>query len=114
MDTTKLVVGQDVLLVSNGIYRLVGTVVAVTPSGVDVQTGVMQIDGTWNSHELMRFDREGKETEASRCDRLGFEPSPGDKFHNIIWFSAPESHPYEIQENISTLPEKDHDGRHQA
>jgi hypothetical protein len=101
MDTKTLVVGQDVLLVSNEIYCEVGTVVAVTPSGVDVQTGVMQIDGTWNGHERIRFDKEGKETETSRRDRLGFGPSPGDKFHNILWFSAPEFQPYQIEENVS-------------
>ena len=101
MDTKTLVVGQDVFLVSNEIYYNVGTVVAVTRSGVDVQTGVMQNDGTWNAHELIRFDKDGKETEASRRDRLGFGPSPGDKFHNVLWFSAPEFQPYVIEENIS-------------
>jgi hypothetical protein len=40
-----------VFLVSNEIYCNVGKVVAVTPSGVDVQT----------ADELIRFDNNGKE-----------------------------------------------------
>jgi len=59
MDTKTLVVGQDVHMVS-GIYANEGKVVKVTPSGVEVQTGVMQNDGTWNAHERLRFDSEGK------------------------------------------------------
>jgi hypothetical protein len=48
MDTKQLVVGQDVYMFS-GCYTLTGKVVKVTPSGVDVQTGVMQNDGAWNA-----------------------------------------------------------------
>lgn len=76
----KLAVGQDVFLVSSGIYYNVGRVVAVTPSSVDVQT----------ERELIQLDKDGKETDDSRRDRLGFGPSPGDRFHNSLWFSAPE------------------------
>ena len=84
----KLVVGQEVFLVSNEVYCNVGKVAAVTSSGVDVQT----------ADELIRFDNNGKETEASRRDRLGFGPSPGDKFHNVLWFSAPEFQPWEMED----------------
>jgi hypothetical protein len=49
MDTTKLVVGQEVDLVS-GCYGRVGRVVSVTPSGVEVQT----------SDELLHFDDNGR------------------------------------------------------
>jgi hypothetical protein len=59
MDTKKLVIGQEVHMVS-GCYSKKGWVVRVTPSGVDVQTGVMQNDGTWNAHELEHFDSNGK------------------------------------------------------
>jgi hypothetical protein len=59
VDTTKLVVGQDVYMVS-GCYWNEGKVVKVTPSGADVQTGVMQNDGTWNAHELVHFDKNGR------------------------------------------------------
>jgi hypothetical protein len=59
MDTKTLVVGQYVHLRS-GCYGDSGRVVKVTPDGVDVQTGVMQNDGTWNAHELLHFDNDGK------------------------------------------------------
>jgi hypothetical protein len=62
MNTKTLVVGQDVYMFSSGIYLNKGKVVKATPSGVDVQT-----DG----QELLRFDNNGKETYASRRDRLG-------------------------------------------
>jgi len=64
MDTKTLVIGQDVHVVS-GVYSIKGKVVKVTPSGVDVQTGVMQNDGTWNAHERMRFDTNGKSCDPS-------------------------------------------------
>jgi hypothetical protein len=88
MNTRTLVVGQEVFLVSNEIYCDVGKVVAVTPQGVDVQT----------DRELFRFDINGKETDAGRRERLGFGPSPGDKFHTLLWFSAPEFQPWKIEE----------------
>jgi hypothetical protein len=59
IDTSTLVVGQKVDLVS-GCYGLGGIVAKVTPSGVDVQTGVMQNDGAWNAHELLHFDNNGR------------------------------------------------------
>ena len=66
MDATKLVVGQDVLMF--GLGFLDGTVVAVTPSGVDVQADKNRYDVVFN------FDTSGKETEPSRCRRLGVAP----------------------------------------
>jgi hypothetical protein len=59
MDVKTLVVGQNVRIES-GIYGREGKVVRITPSGAEVQTGVMQNDGTWNAHELLRFDNEGR------------------------------------------------------
>jgi hypothetical protein len=58
MDTKTLVVGQ-VVYMESGVYGCEGKVAKVTPSGVDVQTGVMQNDGTWNAHELLHFDDKG-------------------------------------------------------
>lgn len=84
----NLTVGEAVFLVSNEVYCKTGTVIAVTPSGYDVQT----VD------ELIRLDNEGKETEAGRFERLGFGPRPGDTFHNVLWFSAPEFQPYQIED----------------
>lgn len=55
----KWVVGQEVCMRS-GCYTRKGWVVRVAPSGVEVQTGVMQNDGTWNAHELEHFDSDGK------------------------------------------------------
>jgi hypothetical protein len=72
--------------------------VKVTPSGVEVQTGVMQTDGTWNAHELLHFDSEGNEPDASRRERLGFGPSPESTFHTVLWHSAPECQPWHIDE----------------
>lgn len=59
VDTKTWVVGQDVYMFS-GCYGNKGKVVKVTPSGADVQTGVMQNDGTWNAHELLHFDNNGR------------------------------------------------------
>jgi len=59
MDTKTLMVGQDVYA-GNGRFCRKGKVVEVTSSGVEVQFGVMQTDGTWNAHELVRFDNDGK------------------------------------------------------
>jgi hypothetical protein len=58
MDTQKLIVGQKVRMV-NGVYMKEGWVASVAPSGVEVQTGVQQLDGTWNADELFHFDNEG-------------------------------------------------------
>jgi hypothetical protein len=87
MDTTKLVVGQDILIF--GIGRLLGPVVSVFLSGVDVQADKKYYDA------LFSFDNDGKETEASRCRRLGVaegECGPG-----------PEWEPWEV---LETSPEK--------
>jgi hypothetical protein len=59
MDTTTLMVGQDVVA-GDGLVGRKGKVVEVTSSGVVVQFGVMQNDGTWNPHERKRFDSDGK------------------------------------------------------
>ena len=76
MDTKALVVGQKVRMVSLGIYSNEGWVAKVTPDGVDVQTGVQQIDGTWNSHELFHFDREGKQCYADGTPARNEEGKP--------------------------------------
>jgi preprotein translocase subunit YajC len=55
----SLVVGQEVYMFS-GCYVNKGKVIKVTPEGVDVQTGMMQNDGTWNAHELLHFDNNGR------------------------------------------------------
>lgn len=55
MDTKTLVVGQKVLLES-GVYCNAGTVVKVTPKGVDVQTSLLDIP----EDELLHFDNEGR------------------------------------------------------
>jgi hypothetical protein len=59
MDTKKLVVGQEVTMTS-GCYSRDGKVVRVTWLGAEVQTGVMQNDGTWNADEVLHFNRRGK------------------------------------------------------
>ena len=48
--------------------------VKVTPSGVEVQVA-----------DLLRFDNDGNELDVSRRDRLGFGPSPEDKFYTSLW-----------------------------
>jgi hypothetical protein len=88
MDTKTLVVGQKVHMITCECYEgKDGTVVEVTPSGVEVRA----TDGG-----LYRFDNKGYELDAARRDRLGFEPSPGDTFHNVLWFSAPEFQPWHL------------------
>lgn len=88
MDTTTLVVGQTVHMITLECYEgKDGTVVKVTPSGVEVRA----TDGG-----LYRFDNKGYELDADRRDRLGFQPSPGDTFHNVLWFSAPEFQPWHL------------------
>jgi hypothetical protein len=79
MDTRKLVAGQYVHMVSSGIYANAGKVVKVTPTGVEVRT--------FYGH-LLIFDANGNETDASRRERLGFGPSPGDKFLSMLWASS--------------------------
>jgi hypothetical protein len=55
MGTKTLVVGQKVLLES-GVYCNAGTVVKVTPEGVDVQTSLLDLP----EDELLHFDNEGR------------------------------------------------------
>jgi hypothetical protein len=62
MDTKNLVVGQYVWLF--GIGYVPGKVVAVTPSGIDVQGDV----------DLLSFDNNGVETDDSRRRRLTIRP----------------------------------------
>jgi hypothetical protein len=89
LNTKALMVGQDVYMFSSEIYVNRGKVVGVTPSGVEVRTH----DG-----ELLQFDANGKEADASRRDRLGFGPSPESKFHTVLWHSAPEFQPWELDD----------------
>lgn len=93
MDTKTLVVGQDVCLESE-IYGLDGKVVKVTPEGVEVQT-YGSISRRMPSY-LLRFDTNGNELDVSRRERLGFGPSPENKFHTVLWQSAPEFQPWHI------------------
>lgn len=80
-----LTIGQEVS-VESGVYGCKGKVVKVTPDGVDVLTQM----------GLFRFDKDGKETEESRRARLGFGPDPDDKFHTVLWHTAPECQPWYI------------------
>ena len=48
--------------------------------------------------DLIRFDTSGKETDVSRRDRLGFGPSPDDKFYTSLWESAPEFGPWHLDD----------------
>jgi hypothetical protein len=84
---TTLVVGQDVDVAYCQRKDRRGKVVKVTPSGVEVQVA-----------ELLRFDNDGKELDVSRRDRLGFEPSPEDKFYTSLWQSAPEFGPWHLDD----------------
>ena len=77
-------------MVSSGIYGRGGIVVKVTPSGVEVKSGGL----------LLQFDANGKELDVSRQERLGFGPSPGDKFITMLWEVAPECRPWELTEEI--------------
>ena len=74
-----LVVGQDVDVAYCQRKDRKGKVVKVTPTDVEVEVT-----------DLLRFGNNGTETDASRRDRLGFGPSPDDKFHTTLWQSAPE------------------------
>jgi hypothetical protein len=88
-DTKTLVVGQDVYMFSSGVYLDSGKVVGVNPSGAEVRT---------DQGVLVRFDANGKETDDSRRDRLGFGPDPESKFHIALWFGAPEFQPWELDD----------------
>ena len=86
MDTRKLVVGQDVYMVSGGVYANAGKVVKVTPSGmVEVQVGV----------NLLRFNNEGK-----ACDSEGKAYHEWDAFSSWATF---EGGPWELDD---THPEE--------
>ena len=89
MDTKTLVVGQKVSMTKSGVYANWGEVVEISSPGVAVKTE----DG-----ELLRFDTNGRQTDASQRDTLGFGPNPESKFHTVLWFSAPEFQPWEIDE----------------
>jgi len=54
MDTTKLVVGQDVQLLS-GDYEMPGTVVKFTPDSIEVKT-----DWTFVKDGILHFDASGE------------------------------------------------------
>jgi hypothetical protein len=84
---TTLVVGQDVDVAYSQRKDRRGKVVKVTPDAVEVQVA-----------DLLQFDKDGKETDASRRDRLGFGPSPEDKFHTSLWQSAPEFGPWHLDD----------------
>jgi hypothetical protein len=81
MDTTKLVVGQEILLF--GVGFLDGKVVSVAPS-IAVQT---------NEIGLLQFDEDGRETDACRYIRLG----------GVLNGPGPEWEPWEI---VATTPEE--------
>jgi hypothetical protein len=128
VDTKTLVVGQDVYMLKPPypFWFCIeeGKVVKVTPEGVDVQVvdrhaadaaycqrkdrGDKAIKITpsrvevqvadLQTADLIRFDTSGKETDVSRRDRLGFGPSPDDKFYTSLWQSAPEFGPWHLDE----------------
>jgi hypothetical protein len=66
--------------------------IKITPSGVEVQVADLQ------TADLIRFDPSGKETDVNRRNRLGFGPSPDDKFHTSLWESAPEFGPWHLDD----------------
>ena len=82
-----LVVGQDVEVAYSQRKNRKGKVVKVTPTGVEVEVA-----------DLLQFGSDGYELDVSRRDRLGFGPSPGDKFYNFLWFSAPECQPWHLDD----------------
>jgi len=74
MDTTKLVVGQNVyMLCSDGVCMLKGHVVKITPEGVDVQFGAEQVGGALNAYEMKHFDKDGKERGERTYDFYHYE-----------------------------------------
>jgi len=93
----KWVVGQEVYMLS-GIYILKGKVVEVTPSGVVVE----ELPWPWipdsKGGTIFHFDHNGNEPDVSHCNRLGFGPSPEDKFHTVLWCSAPEFQPWHLDD----------------
>jgi hypothetical protein len=59
---------------------------------VEVQVADLQ------TADMIRFDTSGQETDVSRRDRLGFGPSPEDKFYTSLWYSAPEFGPWHLDD----------------
>jgi hypothetical protein len=59
---------------------------------VEVQVADLQ------TADMIRFDTSGKETDVSRRDRLGFGPSPEDRFYTSLWYSAPEFGPWHLDD----------------
>jgi hypothetical protein len=55
MDTKTLVIGQEVYMISGSVYAQKGTVVKITPEGVEVQVRI----GSWNAYERIYFDNRG-------------------------------------------------------
>jgi hypothetical protein len=90
MNLKTLVVGDKVRMVSSRVYGAEGVVIKITPEGVEVQS---------DQQQLFRFDTSGVELDSSRSTRIGFGPD-GTKFHNFLWYSAPECQPYELLEKI--------------
>ena len=84
---TTLVVGQDVDVAYAQRKDRKGKVVKVTPTGVEVEVA-----------DLLQFDNDAYELDISRRDRLGFGPSPEDKFHTFLWQSAPEFAPWHLDD----------------
>jgi hypothetical protein len=84
---TALVVGQEVDVAYCQRANRRGKVVKVMPSGVEVEVA-----------DLLSFDSNGRETDASRRERLGFGPTPGDRFLNFLWHSAPEFGPWNLDD----------------
>ena len=88
MDTKTLVVGQKVhMVICECCAGKDGTVVKVTPSGMEVRA----IDGG-----LYRFDNTGYELDGDRRERLGFGPNPESRFDAVLWQSAPEFQPWHL------------------
>jgi hypothetical protein len=84
---TTLVIGQDVEVAYCQRKARKGKVVKFTPTGVEVEVS-----------DLLQFDNDGYELDVCRRDRLGFGPSPGDKFHTSLWQSAPEFAPWHLDD----------------
>jgi len=108
-----LTVGQEIRI-GSGVYGCKGTVVKVSPDGMDVLVEPFKEDELLraiskyppeqqkesiaaNKAKLFRFDKDGNETDESRRDRLGFGPSPDDKFHTALWYTAPECQPWHLE-----------------
>jgi hypothetical protein len=64
MDTSKLVVGQYVCMVS-GVYEKHAKVVEVTPAGAIVQLAFFEGPIRPEGPELIRFDKDGKACDSS-------------------------------------------------